>query len=181
MRWKPSTSFVRVVVLIAVFSLTPLSLYMLYYRSGGPLSQKELALQKNLRFAFMTGPDIIDVAPLTPWPWVKMCAVTSAVTPDELAAVIGFPYKDYDQLYWLPHAQFWTLLFIDSEREASWGKVTPVTPVRIPRTEVADLMLPSGKKGICVSREGGRFNLARMPDTPVGASPIVVRLIEFGK
>jgi hypothetical protein len=166
------------VALLLVLSLGPTSLYLMYNRTGGPASQKELGLQKNLRFAFMAGMDLIDLAPLTPWPWQKVCAVTNGLTEAELTQVIGFEYKDYDQLHWLPRPEYWTLIFIDPEREASWGKAHPVTPVRIPRKEVGDLMLPNGVKGTCINRGEGGLNLSRLPDTVVGTSPVVVRLVE---
>ena len=178
---KPSPSFLKAVALIAVLSLTPLSLYLLYYRTGGPASQKELALQKSLRYAFMAGVDLVDVVPLTPWPWVKMCAITSGTTKDEMTALIGFPYKDYSQLHWLPRPEYWTLLFIDVEREANWGKAIPVTPIRIPRKELADLILPSNTKGVCVSRLGGKFNLTRRMNADPGTSPVTVRLVDYGE
>jgi hypothetical protein len=179
MTLKPTRSFWQVLALVAVLSLAPASIYLMYYRTGGPASQKELALQKNLRFAFMAGPDIVDVAPLTAWPWIKMCAVTNGLSRDELTAVIGFAYKDYDQLHWLPRPEYWTLMFIDRERETNWGKAMPVVPVRIPRKDVADLVLPSGTKGLCVGRDGGRLGLARSPDAAVGTSPVTVRLVDF--
>jgi hypothetical protein len=180
MMLKPTRSFWKVAGLIAILSLTPLSIYLMYYRTGGPTSQKELAVQKNLRFAFMVGTDIIDLAPLTAWPWERVCAVTHGITEQELTALIGFRYKDFDQLHWLPRPEYWTLLFIDAEREANWGKAIPVTPVRIPRKDVADLVLPIDGKGVCASRTGGRLNLARTPDAPVGTSPVTARLVEFG-
>lgn len=178
---KPTPSFLKAVVLIAVLSLTPVSLYLMYYRTGGPASQKELALQKSLRFSFMSGVDLIDVVPLTPWPWVKMCAVTNGLTKDELTAVIGFPYKDYGQLHWLPRPEYWTLLFVDVEREANWGQAIPVTPVRISRKEVADLLLPSNTKGVCVTRLGGKLNLTRRLNADPGTSPVTVRLVDYGE
>ena len=178
---KPSPSFLKAVALIAVLSLTPVSLYLMYYRTGGPASPKELGLQKNLRYAFMAGLDLVDVVPLTPWPWVKMCAVTNGVTKDELTAIIGFPYKDYSQLHWLPRPEYWTLLFIDSEREANWGKATPVTPIRISRKDLAELLLPSNTKGVCVSRLGGKLNLTRRLNAEPVTSPVSVRLVDYGE
>jgi hypothetical protein len=178
---KPSPSFLKAVALLAFLSLTPVTLYLLYNRTGGPASQKELALQKNLRFAFMAGVDLVDVVPLTPYPWVKMCALANGVTQDEMTAIIGFPYKDYSQLHWLPRPEYWTLMFIDAEREANWGKATPVTPVRIPRKDVADLSLPSNVKGVCVSRLGGKLNLTRRLNAEPGTSPVIVRLVEYGE
>ena len=178
---KPSPSFLKAVLLIAVLSLTPISLYLMYYRTGGPASQKELALQKNLRFAFMAGSDLVDVVPLTPWPWVKMCAITTGVSKDELTSIIGFPYKNYSELHWIGRPEYWTILFIDAEREANWGKAIPVTPVRIPRKELADLLLPSNAKGVCVGRLGGKLNLTRRLNADPGTSPVTVRLVDYGE
>jgi len=172
---KPSASFLKVLGLLAIFTLAPGTIYLMYYRTGGPASKKELELQKNLRFAFMAGTDAVDLAPLTPSPWQKACAVTNDVTEDELDRVVGFAYKDYAQLYWLHHPEFWTLLLIDNSREASWGEVTPVVPVRIPRKDVAELALPDGAKGVCMDRDG-RLLLTRRKDAPVGTTPVVVRL-----
>ena len=176
MSLAPSRSFLKVIGLLAIFTLAPATLMVLYYRTGGPASQKELQFQKNLRYAFMEGTPTVDMATLTTWSWVKVCAVTNGLSRDDLNAVVGFPYKDYDQLHWLFLARDWTLLFIDSEREASWGKARPVVPVRIPRREVADLALPEGAKGACVDQETGGLILTRRPDAPVGTSPVTVRL-----
>jgi hypothetical protein len=176
MSLKPSQSFLKVIGLLLIFTITPATLYLMYYRTGGPSSKKELKLQKNLRYAFMQGTETVDLAPLTEWPWVKVCAVTNGISHDDLNAVVGFPYKDYDQLFWLNLSQDWTLLFIDSEREANWGPARPVVPVRIPRRDVADLALPAGAKGTCVDRDTGGLILTRRADAPIGTSPVTVRL-----
>jgi len=168
----------KVVVLLAIFSLAPATLYILYSRTGGVASQKEMKFQKNLRYAFMGGVDAIDLAPLTDWPWVKVCAVTSGLSRDDLTKILGFEYKDFDELHWLPLSQFWTLIFIDKEREASWGMARPVTPVRIPRKDLADLKLAEGAKGLCVSREG-RMEISRRV-VNVGESPVTAQLIDAG-
>jgi len=173
---KSSPSFVKVLAFLAVMCLVPFTLYVLYNRTGGPTSQKEMQLYKNLRFAFMAGTPTVDLAPLTPWSWVKVCAVTHGLSPEQLAAVIGFSYKDYDQLHWLARPEYWTLLFVDSEREASWGKVTPVTPVRIPRKDIAGLSLPEGVQGVCVNREDGGLVLTRNPAAELGTTPVTATL-----
>ena len=172
---KPTASFMKAAGLLAFLSLTPLTIYIMYNRTGGPESQKEMGLQKNLRYAFMGESLAIDLAPLTEWPWVTACAIDSGATREEMTAIIGFDYKDYDQLHWLPLKTHWTLMFIDFEREASWGKARPVVPVRIPRAQLADAVLPEGKKGICVPRETGRLVFQRRA-TAVGVSPIVTYL-----
>ena len=69
---------------------------------------------------------------------------------------------------------YWTLLFVDTEREVSWGKARPVTAIRIGRKELADLRLPSGAKGICVDRSSIQARLTRAP-APVGTSPVTIR------
>ena len=80
MSWKPSPTFLRVLVLLVVFSLAPATLYILYTRTGGPASGKELVFQKNLRFALMAEGAALDMAPLADWPWVKVCAVDTGIT-----------------------------------------------------------------------------------------------------
>ena len=148
---------------------------LLYYRTGGPESKRELAFQKNLRFGLMAGTESVDLAPLTEWPWERVCAVTFGLSEEQLADVMGFSYQHFGELHWLHRPKYWTLLFIDNRREASWGDVTPVIPVRIHRAELADLGLPNGVSGQCVGRNGGRFLVARNLDAPVGVSPVTVR------
>ena len=177
MSWKPSATFLRVIVLLLVFSLAPATLYILYTRTGGPASGKELVFQKNLRFALMAGGDAVDLAPLADWPWVKVCAVGSGIAEDEFTKVIGFAYKDFGELHWLPLADYWTLLFIDKERQASWGIAHPVVPVRISRKELANLALPEGAKGQCIERNTGRIEITR-GTAPVGNTPITLNLVD---
>jgi len=172
---KPSSSFVKVLVLLAVFSLAPVTLYILYTRTGGPPSQKEMQFQKNLRFAFMQGVDALDLAPLAAWPYVKVCALQSGLTHDEVNTILGFDYTNIEELHWLHLGDYWTLVFVDAEREASWGMARPVTPVRIPKKDLADLKLPAGAKGQCISRDG-RIEITRGA-APVGESPITVQLV----
>jgi hypothetical protein len=168
-------SFVKFLGIMAIFALTPISLYILYHR-GGPTSQNEMLLYKNLRFAFMAGTPTVDLGPLTPWPWVRVCAVTDNVTPADVQAVLGFPYAQYDLLHWIKRPEYWTLLFIDNDRESGAGMVTPIEPIRVPRKEVAELKLPGGSKGACVDREHGGLVLTRDPAAPVGTSPVTVSL-----
>ncbi|MSO97774.1 MAG: hypothetical protein EXR11_06090 [Rhodospirillaceae bacterium] len=175
---KPTASFMKAAGLLAFLSLTPLSIYIMYNRTGGPESQKEMGFQKNLRYALMGESLAIDLAPLTEWPWVTACAIDSGTTREEMTAIIGFDYKDYDQLHWLPLKTHWTLMFIDFEREASWGMARPVVPVRIPRAGLADVKFPEGVKGVCVLRETGRLLFQRR-NAAVGVSPIVTYLREL--
>ncbi|TAK99078.1 MAG: hypothetical protein EPO08_17400 [Rhodospirillaceae bacterium] len=176
MSLKPSSSFLKVLGLLAIFTLAPGSMYLMYYRTGGPTSNKEQVLQKNLRFAFMAGTETIDLAPLTPWPWVKVCALTSDLTEEQADAVLGFPYKDFDQLFWMHRPEFWTLVFIDSERQASWGAATPVVPVRVSRRDLAELALPDGVHGLCTDRDTGGLIISRRTDAPAGTTPVMVRI-----
>ncbi len=163
----------KVLALLALFSLAPVTLYVLYARTGGVASGKEVTVQKNLRYAFMTGADNIDLAPLTPWPWIKVCALDAGLSRADVTAILGFDYDNFAELHWLHLADYWTLIFIDVEREASWGLARPVTPVRVPRKDLGDLTLPDGAKGQCMDRDG-RLALTRR-EAPVGVSPIVAR------
>ncbi|MDX2225429.1 MAG: hypothetical protein SFV21_21935 [Rhodospirillaceae bacterium] len=179
MSLKPSPSFLKVVALMAVLAIGPATIYFLYTRTGGPESKNEMTFQKNLRYALMAGTDAVDLAPLTPWPWVTVCVLDARLTRSDLAGVTGFDYQHYGELHWLPLADYWTLLFIDAEREVSWGTARPVVPVRIPRAELADLALPAGAKGACAPRDGHRLAVTRRA-APVGTSPAVVALGSAG-
>jgi hypothetical protein len=176
MSLKPSSSFVKVLILLACMSLAPGALFFMYTRTGGPPSQKETTVQKNMRYAFMAGVDAVDLAPLTPFPWVKVCALDSGLSHADVTAVLGFDYVNFEELHWLHLAEYWTLIFVDREREANWGMARPVTPVRIPRKDLADVKLPEGAKGVCMSSEG-RIELTRR-SVPVGESPVVVQLVD---
>lgn len=172
---KPTKSFMKVAALLALLSLGPASIYILYTRTGGPESKKEMEFQKNLRYALMAGTESIDLAPLTAWGYDTVCAIDSGVTLDELTGVIGFAYKDYGELHWLRRADTWTLMFIDAERDTNWGPHRPVTPIRIPRAALTDVALPEGKKGVCVPRADLTVAVSRRP-APVGTSPAVLTL-----
>jgi len=173
MSLAPSPSFLKVIALLLLFTLVPGTLFVLYTRTGGPESKKELAFQKNMRYALMSGDEAVDLAPLTAWPWIEVCALDSGITEPELTALIGFEYEYFSSLHWRHLEDHWTLLFIDSEREANWGMTTPVTPVRIPRKELAELILPDGAVGRCVDFQEEILITRR--DVPVGTSPIVVQ------
>ena len=176
MSWKPSPSFQKVLLLLVIFSLAPVTLYLLYARGGGPASQKELQFQKNLRFAFMQGVDAIDLAPLAAWPYIRVCALDSGLSRDEVTNILGFDYENFEELHWLHLGDYWSLVFIDKEREVSWGTARPVTPVRIPKKDLADLKLPKGAKGQCINREG-RIEITRRA-APVGESPVVMQFVD---
>jgi len=103
-----------------------------------------------------------------------VCALTDGLTPAEIDRLLGFEYVGKAELHWMRNAAYWTLLFVDSEREANWGMTTPVTAIRIPRQALADLRLPIGAKGTCVERNGIHARLSRAP-APVGVSPVTIR------
>ena len=170
----PSRSFLKVVGLFALLTTAPASIYFLYTRTGGPESKKELVFQRNLRYALMTGTDTIDFGPLTDWPWVKVCALTDSLTPKEIDEILGFEYLGKAELHWMHRPDHWSLLFVDVEREVSWGKARPVTAIRIGRKEHAELYLPEGSKGLCVDRSSFQARLTRSP-APVGVSPVTIR------
>jgi len=171
----PSPSFLKVIALLLIFTLAPGMLYFMYTRTGGPESKKELAFQRNLRYALMAGTDTLDLAPLTEWNWKTVCALQNGISEEQLADVTGFEYEHFAELHWNHLPGYWTLLFFDSEREANWGMTRPVTPVRVPRKELADLKLPSEVIGSCV--DAGELVTLQRHAAPVGESPIV---IDFG-
>lgn len=173
---KPSRSFIKVLLLLAIFSLAPVTLYILYTRTGGPASQKEMQFQRNLRYAFMQGVDAIDLVPLAAWPYVRVCALDSGLSHDEVTKVLGFDYENFQQLHWLHLKEYWTLVFIDKEREVSWGKARPVTPVRIPRKDLADLKLPPRSIGQCINSDG-RIEITRRT-APLGESPVTMQFVD---
>lgn len=170
----PSRSFLKVIGLLAIFTLAPATIYFLYTRTGGPESRKELVFQRNLRYALMAGTDTLDFAPLTEWPWEKVCALTYGLTSEEVDQILGFDYIGKAELHWLHRPEYWTLLFVDVEREASWGKTRPVTAIRIPRKELAELHLPTDTKGTCIERQSIQARLTRS-SAPVGVSPVTIR------
>lgn len=174
---KPTASFFKVLGLLALFTAAPATIYFLYTRTGGPESKKELGFQRNLRYALMAGTETLDLAPLTEWPWVKVCALDSGLSAAEVDAVLGFTYEAKAALHWLHRPDTWTLVFVDAEREASWGLARPVTAIRIPRKELADLRLPADVKGTCAPREAPQATLTRT-QAPVGVSPVT---ISFGR
>jgi hypothetical protein len=175
----PSKSFLKVLGLLAIFTLAPATIYFLYTRTGGPESKKELTFQRNLRYALMAGTDTLDFGPLTEWTWEKVCALTDGLTDKEVDEILGFEYIGKGELHWLHRPEFWTLLFVDVEREVSWGKARPVTAIRIPRQGLADLRLPLGSKGTCVPRHSIQARLSRAP-APVGVSPVTIRFASTG-
>lgn len=177
---KPSRSFLLILALLALFALAPITLSIVYYHFGGLASEQEQRLQRNLRFAFMKGVDIIDLAPLMEGDWVKVCAIETGLSRAEVDQVVGFAYARYGDIRWIDRPEYWTLLFIDAPKQLNAGNIVSVMPIRVQRREVANLLLPPGVKGQCVGRTGGRLNLLRRLDAPAGESPVVVRLVDFG-
>lgn len=169
----PSKSFLKVIGLFALFTIAPGTIYFLYTRTGGPESKKELSFQRNLRYALMEGTDTVDFGPLTEWPWEKVCALTDGLSDGEIDAVLGFEYLGKAEMHWMHRPDYWTILFVDKEREASWGLTRPVVAVRIPRKGLADLRLPLGAKGVCADRYGELPRILRH-HAPVGESPITL-------
>ena len=172
MSFAPSSSFLKVVALLLLFTLVPGTLFVVYTRTGGPESKKELAFQKNMRYALMSGTPTLDLAPLSDWPWIQVCALDHGITQSELTDLLGFEYEHFGTLHWVRLQEYWTLLFIDSEREANWGMTRPITAVRIPRKELADLALPEGVVGACAGVQDDVVVSRR--SAPVGESPVVV-------
>jgi hypothetical protein len=170
----PSRSFFKVLGLLAIFTLAPATIYFLYTRTGGPESRKELVFQRNLRFALMAGTDTLDFGPLTDWPWEKVCALTNGLSAQEIDEILGFDYIGKAELHWMRRPDYWTILFVDVERDVSWGKARPVTAIRISREGLADLRLPIGSKGTCVDRHSIQARLSRAP-AAVGKSPVTIR------
>lgn len=170
----PSKSFLKVLGLLAIFTIAPATIFFLYTRTGGPESKKELVFQRNLRFALMAEGDTLNFAPLTDWSWVKVCAITNGVTPAEIDELVGFDYIGKAEMHWVGNPDYWSLVFVDSEREANWGLTTPATAIRIPRKALADLHLPEGAKGVCVNHDSIQARLTRGA-APVGVSPVTIR------
>jgi hypothetical protein len=173
----PSKSFIKVVGLILLLSLGPASIYFLYKRTGGLESRVELAFHRNIRFEFMAGTDTIDPRPLTDWSWERVCAFGSGLSQAEVDGLVGFPYDNFTQLTWRNLDDHWTLLFIDSERETSWGLHRPVTPIRIPTDDISGFNSGEGSLGSCADRDGARLALERR-EAPLGKTPVIARLID---
>ncbi|NKB43078.1 MAG: hypothetical protein GKS03_02250 [Alphaproteobacteria bacterium] len=173
----PSKSFIKVIGLILLLSLGPASIYFLYKRTGGLESRDELAFHRNIRFEFMAGTDSVDLRPLTDWSWETVCAFGSGLSQAEVNALVGFSYDNFSQLTWRNLSDHWTLLFIDSERETSWGLHRPVTPIRIPTDDISGFNAGEGARGSCAEHDTARLALERR-EVPLGKTPVVARLID---
>lgn len=171
----PSKSFAKVVALILLLSLGPASIYFLYKRTGGLESRQELAVHRNLRFLFMEGTESVALTKFADWPWEKVCAFGSGLTQAQVDGLVGFEYENFGQMTWRDLSDHWTLLFIDSERETNWGQHRPVTPIRIPREDIADFQ--TAGLGSCANRSDARLVLTRQ-SVPLGKTPVVARLAD---
>jgi hypothetical protein len=171
----PSKSFAKVIGLLLLLSLGPLTIYILYQRTGGLESRRELAFHRNIRFAFMAGTDTVDLEPLTDWPWVTVCAFKGGLKQEEIDGLVGFSYENFSHLTWRYLDDHWTLLFIDSERETNWGRHRPIIPIRIPKDSIADYDFIDGKVGSCANRNAAVLSLTKKT-VPLGVTPIVAQL-----
>ena len=171
----PSKSFLKAMALLLIFTSAPATIYILYSRTGGPESQKELSFHRNIRFALMGGTDTVDIKPLTEWPWVKACALKDNLSREQVNAVIGREYPHYRELNWMGQEDYWTLVFEDSERDTSWGLHTPSVPVRMPKKDIAGAVFPDGVDGICFTEDQSVLAVTRSA-APVGQSPAVLQL-----
>jgi len=169
----PSKSFVKFIGLLLLLSLGPLSIYFLYTRTGGLESRRELAFHRTLRFAFMGGTDVIGLAPLTNWPWERVCAFKSGLSQGQINDLVGFIYDDFAQLPWRDLEDYWTLMFIDAERETNWGMHRPVISLRIPMDTIAQYAYTPDSSGLCVIKDNAVLALTReaglLDSTPVTA------------
>lgn len=176
----PSKSFAKFIGLLLLLSLGPLSIYILYTRTGGLESRRELAFHRTLRFAFMGGADTIPVAPLTDWPWERVCAFKSGLSQDQVNDVVGFAYDDFSQLPWRDLEDHWTLVFIDSERETNWGMHRPVIPLRIPTDTIANFAFEPDMDGLCAGRQDAVLALTR-EEGLLDRTPVTARLAARGE
>ncbi len=172
MQFKPSPTFKRLILLLVIFSLAPITLYFLYARTGGPASSREITFQRNMRFLLMAGTPDVALTPITDWEWEKVCVLDAKLTSADVNQIAGFEYRLFSELHWMDRPEYWTLLFVDRAREASWGTAQPAVPLRIPRKDVADLKLPDGVKGLCIPRDG-RLPVTRH-EAAAGVSPVTV-------
>ena len=172
----PSKSFVKVIGLLLLLSLGPLSIYILYTNTGGLESRRELAFHRNIRFAFMAGTETVDLALLTDWPWVRVCAFGAGLSHKEVDDLVGFSYDNFSQLTWRHLDDHWTLLFIDSERHTNWGRHRPIVPIRIPVEAIADYSFGQQTIGTCVNRDQAALSLERQR-VVIDRSPVTARLV----
>ncbi|MDG2319328.1 MAG: hypothetical protein P8L79_03615 [Rhodospirillaceae bacterium] len=171
----PSRSFVKLIGLILLLSLGPLSIYFLYKQTGGLESRRELAFHRHIRFSFMAGTDEVDIKTLTDWPWETVCAFDAGLSQSQVDTLVGFSFGNFSQLTWRDLDDHWTLLFIDSERETNWGDHRPTIPIRIPKDTIASYDFSEDNNGRCVARPDATLKVYRH-DVPQGLSPVIVEL-----
>lgn len=170
----PSKSFIKIIGLLLLLSLGPASIYIMYTRTGGLESRRELAFHKNARFAFMAGTDAVPLATLTDWPWETVCAFGPGLSQADLDELIGFSYENFAQMTWRDLEDHWTLLFIDRERETNWGMHRPVIPIRVPVIDIAGY---NGlRSGECVTSPSAQLALSRN-EFELGVSPVSAALV----
>ncbi len=169
----PSKSFIKIIGLLLLLSLGPASIYVMYTRTGGLESRRELAFHKNARFAFMAGTDAVPLAALTDWPWETVCAFGPGLSQADVDQLLGFSYENFSQMTWRDLEDHWTLLFVDSERETNWGMHRPVVPIRVPALDIAGYDGP--QTGACVTSPDAHLVLSRTGFEP-GVSPVSAAL-----
>ena len=113
-----------------VLSIGPVSIAYLYTRTGGLESRKEIQFHKTLRYVFMNNISSLKLKRITDWTWEKACIFDHNVNGDKLNLLLGFDYKDYDQLTWVHLKDHWTFLFIGKLRDTNWGLHRPVVAFR---------------------------------------------------
>jgi len=175
MSFAPSPTFKRLILLVVIFSLAPITLYFLYARTGGLPSAREMTFQRNMRFLMMANTNDVALSRIADWDWEKACVLDANLTADDLKQIVGFEYKLFSELTWIERPDFWTLFFVDHAREASWGTARPVVAIRISRKDVAELKLPEGSKGLCIPRDVGRLPITRH-EAAAGVTPVTVDL-----
>lgn len=170
----PSKSFIKIIGLLLLLSLGPASIYIMYTRTGGLESRRELAFHKNARFAFMAGTETVRLADLTDWPWQTVCAFGPGLTQAEVDQLLGFSFENFAQMTWRSLEDHWTLLFIDGERETNWGMHRPIIPIRVPVQDIAGYSGPL--KGVCVASRDALLGLSRA-EFEAGVSPVTATLM----
>jgi len=170
----PSKSFLKAVGLLLLLSLGPASIYILYTRTGGLESRRELAFHKNARFAFMAATETVSLSALTDWPWQTVCSFGPGMRQSDVDTLLGFSYDNFGQLTWRDLEDHWTLLFIDAERDTNWGPHRPIIAIRVPVDAIAAYGGPA--EGECIAAEGAALAVSRGAFEP-GLSPVTVRLM----
>ena len=172
----PSKSFIKFVALILLLSLAPASIYILYKRTGGLESRRELTFHKNLRYKLMYGQETVSLNELTDWGWIRVCAFEAGARQSQIDQLVGFHYADFDNLTWRNLEDYWTLVFIDSERDTNWGMHRPIIAIRVPSLEIASFRKLDDRVGNCVLKDAAALSLERSR-VPLGQTPVKASLI----